>query len=57
MSDQLDKLSKKLSNSLFEKNTETTVEEEEEEGEKEVSVEEINSDMEDAVRYSPSPFA
>ena len=33
------------------------MEEEEEEGEKEESAEEINSDMEDAVRYSPSPFA
>ena len=31
--------------------------EEVEEGEKEESAEEINSDMEDAVRYSPSPFA
>lgn len=56
MSDQLDKLSKKLSNSLFEKKTETKVEECEK-SEKEESVEEINSDLEDAVRYSPSPFA
>ena len=50
LSDQLDKLSKKLSTSLFEKTTETKVEERVE-PEKEERVEESDADLEDAVRY------